>query len=255
MEAVVPASIFNSLFTGSWQRAGCALLYRLRRTFLQAVDFVLPPRCVGCRQSGAVLCERCREALPRLTEPVCERCARPCTRAVCPHCQSNPLKLTQIRAAVLFRGNVPHLVHQFKYYRLFGLAAAMAEVMQEVIPLTAVAYDLILPIPLHPQREQMRGYNQSTLLARELAGQSGVPYASTGLRRTRPTPPQAQLKAHERLVNVQGAFVADVAPVAGKRLVLVDDVCTTGATLSSAAEALYAAGATAVSAYCFARAT
>ena len=130
----------------------------------------------------------------------------------------------------------------------------MAEIMQEVIPLTAVDTDLIIPIPLHPERERERGYNQSTLLARELSGQSHVPYSTNGLQRTRPTPPQAQLNAQARRENVRGAFMADASKVAHKRIVLIDDVCTTGSTLSEAAEALYAAGATAVSAHCFARA-
>ncbi len=233
---------------------GYALLYHLRRTFLQTIDFVLPPRCVGCRQSGSLLCVNCRQALPRLTGIVCERCARPCSESVCYHCKIAPLALNRIRAAVLFKDNVPPLVHQFKYYRVFGLASVMAEVMQAFIPLTAVECDLIVPIPLHPQRQKERGYNQSTLLARELAGQSGISYTSDALHRVRYTTPQARLKMDDRRVNVHQAFSATATHVAHKRIVLVDDVCTTGATLESAAEALYTAGATAVSAHCFARA-
>jgi ComF family protein len=227
---------------------------------MQVVDFVLPPKCVGCGKVGKAFCAECRAVLPRLKEVrVCGKCARPCPSCtsphkLCPHCTQHPLALEKISAAVFFQGNVPQLIHQFKYYRLFGLATVMAEVMQEENQLTAVSGELLLPIPLHPQREQERGYNQSALLARELAIQTNLPYQPHALQRIRHTPPQAQLPAAARRTNVQDAFTANSRLVSSKRVILVDDVCTTGSTLSAAAEALYQAGATAVSAYCFARA-
>ncbi len=113
--------------------------------------------------------------------------------------------------------------------------------------------DLVLPIPLHAERERKRGYNQSALLARAFSEGAALPYAEHALQRTRFTTPQVGLTAVERLVNVQDAFAADSC-VQGRHVLLIDDVCTTGATMAAAANALLAAGARAVSGYCVARA-
>lgn len=113
--------------------------------------------------------------------------------------------------------------------------------------------DLVLPIPLHAERQRERGYNQSALLTRDFCRLATLPYAEDGLQRTRFTTPQVGLTAVERLKNVQDAFATKVE-VAGKHILLIDDVCTTGATMAAAATTLYAAGAKTVSGYCVARA-
>ncbi|GJM41602.1 MAG: hypothetical protein DHS20C20_18840 [Ardenticatenaceae bacterium] len=113
--------------------------------------------------------------------------------------------------------------------------------------------DFVLPIPLHAERERKRGYNQSTLLTRAFCKHVMLPYAEDALQRTRFTTPQVGLSAVDRLKNVQDAFQADVR-VVGKHILLIDDVCTTGATMAASANALYAAGAQTVSGYCVARA-
>lgn len=113
--------------------------------------------------------------------------------------------------------------------------------------------DLVLPIPLHAERERKRGYNQSTLLTRDFCNLVALPYVENGLQRARFTTPQVGLTAVERLKNVQDAFVAQTN-VVGKHILLIDDVCTTGATMAAAASALLDAGANLVSGYCVARA-
>jgi ComF family protein len=168
-------------------------------------------------------------------------------------CQERPLPLNQIRAAVLFADPVSKLIHNLKYNGAFGLSKPLAALMAEAWQTWRMPVDLVLPIPLHAERERSRGYNQSTLLTRDFCHLVALPFAEKGLTRTRFTTPQVGLTAVERLKNVQDAFATQVE-VAGKHLLLIDDVCTTGATMAAATHALLAAGAQTVSGYCVARA-
>lgn len=142
-----------------------------------------------------------------------------------------------------------------KYKGLFALAEPLAELMVLAWPQWEVEVDLVLPIPLHAERERERGYNQAMLLVEHLCRRMGWQTAPAGLRRIRHTPPQVNLNKEERQENVKDAFTADERIVKGLNILLVDDVCTTGATMISATEALLAAGAQSVSGYCVARAT
>ena len=126
--------------------------------------------------------------------------------------------------------------------------------MINVLPDLSHDIDLMIPLPLHPQRQRQRGYNQAELLAKEMAGALDRPVVPAALRRSRATLPQAKLSATARLTNIADAFVADPELVSDQQILLIDDVCTTGATLASATQALFAAGAHTVSGLCAARA-
>lgn len=141
-----------------------------------------------------------------------------------------------------------------KYEGLFGLAKPLAEIMAKTWKKWYTPTDLILPIPLHPNRQKKRGYNQSDLLAKDLGTYLDLEVDFKTIRRIRHTPPQVGLNAEERLSNVAGAFVVFSQKIVGKDILLIDDVCTTGATMAAAAQALFEAGATSVSGYCVARA-
>jgi ComF family protein len=158
-----------------------------------------------------------------------------------------------MRAPLLYVEPTNRLIHRLKYEGYFALARPLSDFLIEGWPEWDQPPDLILPIPLHPRRQRRRGYNQSELLARPLAQRLGIQFSSAALRRTRHTVPQVGLGPIERADNVRGAFSADAQVVAGRRILLVDDVLTTGATMSAASEALLAAGTVAVSAYCLAR--
>jgi ComF family protein len=121
-------------------------------------------------------------------------------------------------------------------------------------PQWQMAVDLVVGVPLHPQRQKKRGYNQSDLLARHFSEKLCLSEDKRALQRVRNTPPQVGLNANDRQLNMSDAFWADKARVTGGHILLIDDVCTTGSTLKAAAEALVAAGATQVSGYCLARA-
>jgi ComF family protein len=234
-----------------------ALTWRTRARGLAdfLLNFVFPPVCGACKKAGALLCEACTAQLQWVAAPLCHRCGRPVSRSTdcCTVCQERPLPLNQIRAAVLFAQPVSKLIHNLKYNGAFALAKPLAQMMAEVWITWHMPVDLVLPIPLHAERQRKRGYNQSTLLTRDFCKLAAMPWAEDGLQRTRFTTPQVGLTAVERLKNVQDAFVTK-ADVMDKHILLIDDVCTTGATMAAAANALFAAGAGTVSGYCVARA-
>ena len=173
--------------------------------------------------------------------------------ALCRDCRAAPPPLAQMRAPLRYEEPTSRLIHRLKYEGYFALGRPLARLLVDGWPGWSTPPDVIVPIPLHPRRRRRRGYNQSELLARPLAEAMGVAFSATALRRTRHTPPQVGLGPEARAANVLGAFEATAPEVVGRSVLLVDDVLTTGATMSAAAEELLAAGAASVSAYCLAR--
>lgn len=176
---------------------------------------------------------------------MCPHCGYTPAHAVCENCRRHPLPaaLHSLRSAAWFEGPLRQALHHLKYQRDIPLGDTLAEWLCALYRREGLAADLIAPVPLSPQRLRERGYNQADLLARPLAEGTGVPYAPRALTRPRHTLSQVGLSAAERRQNVAGAFAADRRAVAGRQVVVVDDVCTTGATLAACAEALQAAGA------------
>lgn len=221
------------------------------------IDFILPPVCNGCETAGSLICATCKEKLIWLQEPLCDICGQPGFRAgVCRRCTKVPPTIDHIRAAVLYTEPMTRIMHQFKYYDQFGLAQTMANMMRGA---ARVLYelqqpDLLIPIPLHVAREAERGYNQAYLLAAELSKILKTPVVKDGLSRTRQTEVQAQLTRRERVENMSGAFEIGPHDLTGRHVMLIDDVCTTGATLNAAAVCLKEAGVTHVAGLCVARA-
>jgi ComF family protein len=152
----------------------------------------------------------------------------------------------------VYQGNLRRLIHLLKYEKMLPLAQPLAGRMASQLPRFG-AIDFIVPVPLYWTRKWLRGFNQSALLAKLLAAQSGA-YRPRALRRTRRTAVQAGLSDSERIHNVRGAFAARAAGLEGRRILLVDDVMTTGATLAAGAAALKQAGASYVGAFTLARA-
>ena len=224
--------------------------FRTRQFAWAVVDLVFPPECAGCGRPGQRFCAPCQARLSILTPPLCTNCGYPVERAgQCRLCQAgtNPVSpLVGIRSAAFFEGSLQKSIHRFKYRRELILADTLAGLMIAAGPVEAPAGCLVVPVPLSPERLAERGYNQAMLLARAYAELRGLRWTQHGARRVRHTASQVGLSAHQRRLNVAGAFEADRRVVAGKPMILVDDVCTTGATLGACAAALLAAGATEV---------
>jgi ComF family protein len=231
-------------------RSASGALARLER-------WLLPAACLLCsepvpeREGDALICDLCRLRWRRVPYPLCQRCGQPSQAKLdCRLCQSWPAGLSRIRSAVWLEGSARDAVHQLKYQGWTRAAEAMAMAMRELEALTPGVS--LLPVPLGARRLRSRGYNQSEQIARALGDLVGARVLPDLLQRVRETPTQTALTPEARHANVAGAFVA--GDVAGLKLVLVDDVFTTGATLASAGAALMAAGAARVEAVTFARA-
>ena len=221
-----------------------------------ALDLIYPPRCAICSRGGSMLCSACEASLPRPLPPRCPRCWLPRFESTrCRHCDEKPLSLNAVRAAYRYEKEARRLVHALKYRDQSALAPIMAGSMGLIARDEGLAADVILPVPLTAARQRQRGYNQASLLAKEVARALNTPILPRALRRTRSSPPQAQTaSAEQRRRNVEGAFrVSRTELVAGKRVLLVDDVITTGATLDACSRVLLAAGVREVAAITYAR--
>lgn len=219
--------------------------------------WLLPPACLCCdapipaREGDILVCGPCRSRWRRVPDPLCPRCGQPAFGDLeCRICADWPAGLARVRSAVWLSGGAQRAVHLLKYEGWWRVAESMAEAMTSLEPLTGRVS--LIPVPLGAGRLRSRGYNQSERLARALGARLGNPVRADLLRRGRETSTQTALTPDARRANVAGAFVAR-APVAG-RVVLVDDVFTTGATLIAAAAALAAAGVESVEAVTFGRA-
>jgi competence protein ComFC len=207
------------------------------------LDLVLPPRCGGCAAVGAWLCQMCLERIRRLEEPICRRCGAEVesARRDC-GCQARLKSLSRLRSAVAYEGPIEMAVQRFKYSGWRRLARPLALLLAERLAVEGLAARWAVAVPLHRQRLQARGFNQSELLARELRAMLELEKPPGDLVRTRATPPQVGHDRRWRRANVAGAFEWRGSNLAGRPVLVVDDVATTGATLEACASALKAAG-------------
>lgn len=216
---------------------------------------LLPARCVGCGAYGTYLCATCLTADVRLGDPCCPTCATPGWTHPCTACMLRPPAFETATAPFLFTGAPREAVLAVKYRNLRVAAPVMARHMAAALGPRGLALDVVVPVPLHAHGLRRRGYNQAGLLAHGVALALGLPFLDGALGRTLAGRPQVTLTSREaRWANVAHAFAAAPdAGLGGRRVLLVDDVLTTGSTMHAAASALRAAGATAVHAVAFAR--
>jgi ComF family protein len=218
-------------------------------------DLVFPPRCVDCRRVGTWLCAECLSRVPLVEHPLCSCCGGAVAAdGLCARCRTSPLQVERIRSVVYFEGAVREAIHQFKYNGRTALVEPLVDLMVAYWMKHPMSVDVVVPVPLHAARLRERGYNQAALLARELARRIGLPLNERVLMRQRATSPQVGLDATQRRENVRAAFSCSGNDLAGRRVLLIDDVCTTGATLEACAVALHEGGADSVQALTLARA-
>ena len=226
----------------------------LKRTLKHLQQRLMPGSCLLCAadSGGTLLCPACVTDLPALPEFRCPQCGEQTTHGErCGACLKEPPAFTRVDALFRYEFPVDRIIQAFKYGHQLALADWAGERLAKIID--EKDYDLLIPLPLHPQRLRERGFNQSVEIARHIASQTGIPLDHQTLIRTRATAPQAELALKERARNVRGAFECR-ADHSGRRILLIDDVMTTGATLREAARVLKLHGAAVINIAVIARA-
>jgi ComF family protein len=211
-------------------------------------------------RAPASLCGPCRRDLPSASRTACPSCAAPTPSGlVCGECLADPPAFDATLAAFQYRFPLDRLVQSFKFNENLALVQLFADALIGSVRIHMDANedarpDQVVAMPLAARRLATRGFNQSAVLAERVAQDLGIAYAPRGMLKIRDTPPQAGLDREARLKNVRGAFLCENRDVAGQHVALLDDVMTTGATMSEAAGALKKAGARRVTAWVLARA-
>lgn len=233
-----------------------------RRWLGLAVDLVYPPSCASCSDelvpgSPLALCATCRAALVD-ARPACPRCGAslpPGPDPTCPMCDGRRLRFHAVARLGTYEGALRSAVLRTKRASGRGLAMALGDLLAERAGLEQFDADVVVPVPMHWMRRAWRGANSAEVIARRLAGRLGLPMRSGLLARRRRTAPQASLPPSRRRANVRGAFRARPhADLPGARVLLVDDIMTSGATANEAARMLAGAGAEFVAVAVLARA-
>jgi ComF family protein len=225
------------------------------------LDQLLPPQCLSCNavvDAPGSLCAACFQKFTFITAPCCDRCGVPFDAPViddliCGACLKNAPSFARARAAFVYGEDSRALMLKLKHGDRTDAAVHLARWLQRAGAELLASNDVLVPVPLHRWRLLMRTYNQAALLANALGKLSGKPVAVDALRRVKSTPSQGKRNPAERRRNVAGAFAVTGAAVSGKRVLLVDDVLTTGATADACARCLLQAGAASVDVLVLAR--
>ena len=224
---------------------GAPISYRTYHLLWSGLDLLFPPRCGGCGRLGWRWCCDCAAKVQCPPEPLCEVCGVPHSEpnGLCADCREARPAYTALRSWSIFEGPIRAALHQLKYRRDIGLGEALTLPLAGFLTGLMWRVDLIVPVPLGRKRLAERGYNQVSLIARPLSMAMRIAYAPGALVRSEETRSQVGLTRLQRQQNVRNAFRAKNTRVNGRMVLLMDDVATTGSTLSSCAAALYAAGA------------
>jgi ComF family protein len=242
------------------------LVESLKEWFNAGLSFLYPESCQICAKERAspaqgFLCDSCRRKIKCITPPFCRRCGLPFEGALttafdCPNCVEEEPQFSFARAAVVARDPVLEIIHRYKYQSAFWFESFLARLLIETAApeLAMQKWDFIVPVPLHPTKLREREFNQAERLAARLSAATQIPLKTRLVRRVVPTRTQTQLTREQRRANVRRAFVPVTSPdLKGRRLILVDDVFTTGATTSACAGALRKGGASEVCVWTAAR--
>ncbi|MBI3353569.1 MAG: ComF family protein [Nitrospirae bacterium] len=221
------------------------------------LNFLLPPACHICKLpvkewSNPYICRICWDKIKFIDGPVCPRCGMPFKSEValikspdflCGECREKRRYFTKAIAVGVYEGTLSEAIHIFKYQKRQAMAKYLNAMVTNVLLQRLSDSDIIIPVPLHKKRLSERGFNQSLLIAHHISKRFSIPLCIDGLQRIRWTRPQIELTKEERLKNVRGAFVVGagfkpVPTIKGKKIILVDDVYTTGATVNECAKVL-----------------
>jgi ComF family protein len=223
----------------------------LQRILAGLADIIFPPRCISCdkvliSEENRHFCSDCYSQISFVRSPICMQCGIPFVSEdqndhLCGECLTSKPGFSIARCVGRYETTLLHCIHQFKYREKIGYGKILGKLMAEYeYPMFKISdYSLIIPVPLHLKRLRERGFNQSVVLAREIAERFSLPIEFMMLKRHTYTEPQVNLGRKERESNVKGAFkVLDTGKISGEKIILVDDVYTTGSTVKECARVL-----------------
>lgn len=223
--------------------------YNIYRWFWGSLDWLYPPTCAGCSLRGVRWCEDCEGKTRRILSPYCPTCGHPQSKAkLCQRCRDRQPSFEALRAWALFDGPVRSAIHRLKYNHDVALGELLGRRLIDLLGWANWDVDCVVPVPLSRKRQKERGYNQSALLARPIALHEKLEYLPGALERVKDTRSQIYLNEQARRINVKDAFSGARRHAGGRRILLIDDVSTTGSTLNACAAELVSAGASVV--YC-----
>lgn len=239
---------------------------KIQSGFKAALGLVYPETCQLCSAEratadGGFVGAKCWSQVRFIRAPFCARCGLPfagdlTTEFHCTNCEELELHFTSARSAVVAKTVVLEAIHRFKYSNALWFENFLADLLVRAAApaLRGQGWDCLMPVPLHPLKLREREFNQAEVLAGHLSRATGIPLNRNSLRRVNPTATQTLLSRDQRAANMKGAFVGPARKaLAGRRIVLVDDVFTTGATTNACAQALVRAGAAEVGVWTVAR--
>ncbi|MCY4402092.1 MAG: ComF family protein [Candidatus Poribacteria bacterium] len=219
----------------------------IHQTIESAVSFIYPAQCRVCRnviglESIPYVCDTCWENLEVIVPPWCEICGISNTDGVCADCATNPPKYGKLRTIGIYDGTLQQLIHLYKFEKRTSLVKHLVQLIFKHLPedLPIDEYDYILPIPIHKKRLRERGFNQTTLLAEHISKKSNNPILRDALIREKNTSPQSGLDREARQTNIIGAFsLRKSEAICNRKILVLDDVFTTGATVREAVKVLW----------------
>lgn len=205
-----------------------------------ALDWFYPPECGGCGKPYTAWCQDCQTGTRLISDPVCERCGASLrSPGICSACIKSPPPYTAIRSWAVYKGSIRKAIHKLKYQGDVSLGQALVIPMIDLLHKLEWQIDLVVPVPGSLARKKVRGYNQASLLALPIALSYRAQYRPAALTKIRDVPSQVGLSLDARYNNVQAVFQArDKALVAGKSILVIDDIVTSGATMKACAQAL-----------------
>jgi competence protein ComFC len=219
--------------------------YLANKSFWKAMDWIFPPVCAGCGINNAVLCGQCLTKTKILQSNLCSICGIPLHPYVdiCKSCYERNPPYSSMRGWAEFDGPVRESIHSLKYKSNIGLGNFFSRYLIDVVLQNQWNIDLVVPIPLSKSHLKQRGYNQAAIISLPLALGLNIPHSTRAAYKIRETKSQAMLSANERYLNVEDAFLGNPAKLKGRRVLVVDDVITTGATMENCAKAILSSGA------------
>jgi ComF family protein len=213
------------------------------------IDFVYPPRCASCDAQGTSFCSKCSDKVSLVKDSFCSICGRiPVKTSICDQCRASLPAYSSARSWAVYAEPLRHALLALKYHSNLSLGNIFAEKLSEIVIQNQWQPEIIIPIPLSKSHLRTRGYNQAQQIAYPLSLLLNIPLETRGIKRVKETASQVKLDRIERFKNLEDAFLGIPAKLKSKKVLLVDDIVTTGATLNSCSKAILAAGGSTV--YC-----